>query len=166
MWLCILKQMILYNNAWVFKTCFLTSGPGSDMRWSITGVTRIQLCLVSWRDMWYHWGWRDDVVFTLIWYLSWCQCHWNCSPKTLHEVRSTKLGEKYTAIWELSWWQSWQHEHPQFAVYLYTDWPCLRSSMLQPISKDPFKYPIIPLIVRSREVSKSRDLYLELSDRS
>ena len=30
----------------------------------------------------------------------------------------------------------------------------------------PFQYPIRRLIVRSREVSKQRDLYLELSDRS
>ena len=34
------------------------------------------------------------------------------------------------------------------------------------MTRAPFQYPIRRLIVRSRKVSKPRDFYLELSDRS
>ena len=44
--------------------------------------------------------------------------------------------------------------------------PVGRHHYIETDLRAPFQYPIRRLIVRSREVSKPRDLYLELSDRS
>ena len=49
--------------------------------------------------------------------------------------------------------------HPEVPEYLGD------SATVHVCHQGPFQYPIRRLIVRSREVSKPRDLYLELSDR-
>ena len=57
-------------------------------------------------------------------------------------------------LWDSEWWATYHHNHTRKSI----------ANQTTHVSRDPFQYPIKSIIVRSRDVWKPRDLYLELFD--